>query len=370
MARTIRATGPRGAKIAIVGEAPGRLEEQRGEPFVGPSGKLLWQMVGAAGFERRDCYVTNVAKERPRGNDFRLRYYEDKRGTVEKAELRTLWRELEAELLEVKPNVTVALGEEPLRALTGRRGIGKWRGSILATPVGKVVATYHPAGVMRKYIWRRVVEHDLRRVKEEGKEKELHLPEHLFIIDPSFEEVMDTLGGLRKGTKVAYDIETLGSTVRCIAFAWSPLEAISVPFVSTKMPKGSTVIPMMSDTPFHSHWTREEEVMILDKVERVLGDPSIPLIAQNHPFDASFMEREFGIVCRGLVMDTMVAHHCCYCELPKSLDFLCSFYTRVPYYADYNASSDVETWRYNCYDAAVTLEVAGALEVEMKELGI
>jgi uracil-DNA glycosylase family 4 len=375
MSRLVGSSGPPHAAIAIVGEAPGVDEERLGEPFVGQSGKLLTKMLQAAGIERRDCYITNVAKERPPGNDFARRYYQDSRRNVPGPELPKLWEGLVAELRAVKPNVILALGEEALRALTGKRKITDWRGSILASSAGKVVATYHPAGIMRMYEHRRIAERDIRRVRDESSSPELCLPEHEFILDPSFEQAMAVLDRLaRDAAPVAFDIETLGERVRCVGFAWSAADAICVPFTSARR-RGSLfaadgkTIPLPSETPFASHWTREEEEELVEAMERVLSGPT-PLIAQNFPFDASFLEREWGIVCNELLMDTMVAQHCCYSELPKGLDFLCSFYTRVPYYSDYDPSSDLDTWRYNCYDCAVTFEVATVLAREMKEMKV
>jgi len=365
--------GPKGAKIALVGEAPGQTEIQLGEPFVGSSGQLLTKMLAATGINRRECYITNIDKERPPGNDFALKHYDDKSRKYPKPSLQTLHEDLVRELQDVRPNITVALGEEALRALTGRRGITKWRGSLHDSTVGKVVATFHPASVLRKYEQRVIVERDLRLAKDESSSPELELPKHAFVIDPGFEEVMAFLGKLKKDKpRVSFDIETLGETVRCIALASGPREALCVPFVSCRGSAvalaPSTFVRPSNALPFHSHWPQEQEESILRELGSVLGALDIPLVAQNYPFDASFLEREFGFVCRGLWMDTMVAQHCCYCELPKSLDFMCSFYTRVPRYSDYSASSDLETWKYNCYDAAVTFEVAMVLEKELKEL--
>ena len=69
-------------------------------------------------------------------------------------------------------------------------------------------------------------------------------------------------------------------------------------------------------------------------------------------------------------MDTLVAHHCCYAELPKSLDFMCSIYTKTGYYADYNPSDDLSTWKYNCTDCCVTYEVYERLLRELKEMNV
>jgi uracil-DNA glycosylase family 4 len=368
--RIVPGLGPLSAPIALVGDAPGADEERLGEPFVGPSGKLLTQMLAAVGVDRKQCYVDNVSQVRPLGNDFRARYYQGKAPTLELVGAReALVKRLQARA----PVVTVALGEEALRALTGLSGIGDWRGSILRTPVGKVVPTYHPSNVLRMYEHRRIVEHDLARALQESQSRELVMPGHQFTLDPTFDQAIHALELMiqRKG-KISFDIETLGSTVRCIALADIPWSAICIPFVSSRSAAGAggcgTFVPFPTETPFHSHWPEDQELEILKLLNVVLSSPDIPLIAQNFPFDASFLEREFGIVCRGLWMDTMVAQHCCYSELPKGLDFLCSFYTRVPCYWKYDASSDLSTWKYNCYDAAVTFEVALVLEKELKEL--
>ena len=371
--RVVPGRGPTSARIALVGEAPGEDEERLGEPFVGASGRLLNEMLAAAGIDRRGCYVTNVVKTRPPGNDFRQAWYEDKRGLVPKPELVAAREALVKELQAIEPNVIVALGDEALRALTGHGGLGKWRGSIIATPAGKVVATYHPARILREWSDRRIAEVDLRRAKTESLTSEVNIPVIECLINPTKEQVLDWLGRVQPGTTLAFDIETLGATVRCIGFAVGPRSAMCVPFVSCRRGRSSggtgTLVPT-DGAPFGSHWAPKDEEDILREVTRVLEDPRVPLIAQNFQFDAARLSDEFGIVCQGLVLDTMVAQHCCYCELPKSLAFMCSLYTRVPFYKDHDASSDLDEWRYNCYDAAVTYEIAGELVKEMKEMGV
>lgn len=375
--RTVPGRGPSGARVALVGEAPGEDEERLGEPFVGASGRLLNEMLAAAGIDRRSCYVTNVVKVRPPGNDFRRRYYEDGRGTKPTAELLAAREALVQELRSRVPraNVTVALGDEALKALTGRMGLGKLRGSILETAVGKVIATFHPARVLREWSERRIVEADLRRVRAESLTPDANVPVIECLVDPTKEQVLDWLGRVKPGQRVAFDIESLGPTVRCIGFAVGPRSALCVPFVSCRRGRsgeasGTLVPPPTDGAPFGSHWSPEDEAEVLAAVTRVLEDPAIPLIAQNFQYDAARLSDEFGIVCQGLVLDTMVAQHCCYCELPKSLAFLCSLYTRVPFYKDHDASNDLDEWRYNCYDAAVTYEVATELEKEMKEMKV
>jgi len=368
MSSPVSGIGPPDAKIAFIGEAPGADEEREGRPFVGASGRLLTEMCASVGIRREDCYIDNVVQIRPPGNDFRL-FYTDARRTMPGEFLQRSRISLQDRLLQVKPNIIVALGNEPLRALTGKTGIDNWRGSLFDTRWGKVVGTYHPAYVLRVWDARVIVEHDLKRALQESGNRKLNLPEHKFKVWPSFEDIIAYLKGIDTGKRVAFDIETLGRRIRCVGLSTSVGEAICIPFMSKPGPRtGEKKLILVPDTyGMNSHWDVEHEAIILDELERVLGDENIPLVAQNFPFDATMLLREFGIVCRGLYMDTMVAQHCAYSELPKRLDFLASIYTRVPYWSDYDPQSDDETFVYNCYDASVTFEIAIALELELSE---
>ena len=60
--QTVFGEGPESARIVFVGEQPGDQEDRKGEPFVGPAGKLLDRALGDAGIDRRDAYVTNAVK--------------------------------------------------------------------------------------------------------------------------------------------------------------------------------------------------------------------------------------------------------------------------------------------------------------------
>ena len=73
----VEGVGPKDAKIAIIGEAPGHDEERKGIPFVGSAGKLLDRMLAEAGIEHGGCYIDNIVRVRPPGNDFGV-YYEDR----------------------------------------------------------------------------------------------------------------------------------------------------------------------------------------------------------------------------------------------------------------------------------------------------
>jgi probable DNA metabolism protein len=139
--------GPKHARIMLVGEQPGDEEDLRGHPFVGPAGRVLDHAIASAGLERSEVYITNAVKHfkwEPRG----------KRRLHKKPELReinacTVW--LDKEIIEIKPQVIVALGASALRALLGSTlSIEAARLQTLAHAHGAaILATYHPSAILR-----------------------------------------------------------------------------------------------------------------------------------------------------------------------------------------------------------------------------
>ena len=135
------------ARLALVGEAPGREEERLGRPFVGPAGRLLDALLAEVGLSRADVWVTNVFKRRP----VALRDGREENRAPTAAELRAGLRWLLQELGIVRPRLVVCLGAVALRALLGRgTTLGEARGRWQPGPLGTLVlATYHPAYVLR-----------------------------------------------------------------------------------------------------------------------------------------------------------------------------------------------------------------------------
>ncbi len=332
--------------LAIIGEAPGRDEEAQGKPFVGPSGWLLTQMLSEAGIDRNECYITNVCQRRPPNNDFSF-FYTDKTRKAPSAELVEERGRLWKELRDVNPKVIVTMGNEPLLALTQEKGIKKWRGTMIEKHEIRVMPTWHPAYVMRVYKERPVVELDLKKAYRQA-----HKPSWPTIriqSDPTFEACMAFLE--TRPERCVVDIETIQLHTRCIGFAWSPEDAISIPLMS----RGSSL------------WTTDQEAQLLMAIDIFLRDPKIKFIYQNGPFDLTVMAKELGLHTENYYMDTMFGHHLLYPELPKNLDFLSSLHTDFPHYSDYDASSDESTQTYNGMDCLATFQVADAVEAELKE---
>lgn len=131
---------PEGVRVVLVGEAPGRHEDEAGVPFVGAAGNLLDTLLGEAELPRSSVAVTNVVKCRPPGNR--------KPGRGEAATCAP-WLERQLELLD--PAVVCALGGTAADWALGRRSvtISRVRGTPLERDGRSLVVTYHPSAAIR-----------------------------------------------------------------------------------------------------------------------------------------------------------------------------------------------------------------------------
>src|SRR5580693_245002 len=145
------------AQLVFVGEGPGHDEDIQGLPFVGRAGKLLTQMIEAMGLQRQDVYICNVVKCRPPEN--RL---------PEKDEIKTCSPFLLRQLEVVDPKVIVALGACAAQTLLQTtRGISHFRGQWQEFRGRKLMATYHPAYLLRNPSAKADVWKDLQMVMAE-----------------------------------------------------------------------------------------------------------------------------------------------------------------------------------------------------------
>jgi uracil-DNA glycosylase len=142
------------AELVFVGEGPGRDEDAQGLPFVGRAGKLLTQMIEAMGLQRKDVYICNVVKCRPPEN--RL---------PEPDEIKTCSPFLMRQLDTIAPKVIVCLGACAAQTLLEtNRGISHFRGEWLDFRGRKLMATYHPAYLLRNPAAKADVWKDLQKV--------------------------------------------------------------------------------------------------------------------------------------------------------------------------------------------------------------
>ncbi len=154
--------GPIGAKVLLVGEAPGEQESLQGRPFVGRAGKNLDHFLEVAGLSRRELYVTNLVKFRPTKISPAGRLV-NRTPTQEEIRLFQPW--LLREIAMIRPECVVTLGNVPLRALAGNECvIGAAHGRFLRVEVGRVYAMYHPASVLYNPALRQTYQEDLERL--------------------------------------------------------------------------------------------------------------------------------------------------------------------------------------------------------------
>ncbi|WP_131744677.1 UdgX family uracil-DNA binding protein [Frankia sp. Cppng1_Ct_nod] len=148
--RTVFGEGRAEARMVLVGEQPGDVEDRRGRPFVGPAGRLLDRALADAGLDRDELYVTNAVKHfryRTGGGPRRIHQTPDARQVTACRP----W--LTAELNRIRPVLVVLLGATAGQALLGPTfRVTRMRGRLLAGPPGsgaRLVGTLHPSAVLR-----------------------------------------------------------------------------------------------------------------------------------------------------------------------------------------------------------------------------
>jgi uracil-DNA glycosylase family protein len=179
--QTVFGRGPVTARVVLVGEQPGDVEDLRGEPFVGPAGKLLDRAVAEAGLPVSEIYTTNAVKHfkfTASGSGKRRIH-----ATPDAAEVAACRPWLEAELRLLDPELVVTLGATAGRALLGPTfRVTKARGTLLPWPpdgdtsedaAGSafLLPTIHPSAVLRA---------DDREVAYQGLVADLKVAEGLF----------------------------------------------------------------------------------------------------------------------------------------------------------------------------------------------
>ncbi len=154
--KVVYGSGTARQPLLFVGEAPGFNEDQQGLPFVGRAGKLLTDIIAAAGFERSDVYIANLLKCRPPENRDPLPH---------EIEACRPWLERQIEI--IRPRVICTLGKYSAQLLTGnpKATIGVLRGKVHDYNGIPVVPTYHPAFLLRSPSNKRATWEDVQLVR-------------------------------------------------------------------------------------------------------------------------------------------------------------------------------------------------------------
>lgn len=144
------------ADVMLIGEAPGAEEDKQGEPFVGRAGKLLTDILKAIDFDREEVYIANILKCRPPNNRDPLP------SEVEKCKPH-LMKQIDL----IKPKAILCLGRVAAIELLGKKlTLTKLREEVYELNGIKVMATYHPAALLRNPNWKRGCWEDVKKFRK------------------------------------------------------------------------------------------------------------------------------------------------------------------------------------------------------------
>ena len=383
---TVPGRGPLDAEILIVGEAPGENEVLRQEPFVGASGWELHRMMAECGYfpmvrENRDIAppfpgirLTNVVPQRPPENDISEFFCTSKKAAAEKGAkliqgryclkpveegLQLLGREISS-MKNLK--LVIPVGGTSLWALTQNEGIMNWRGSQIKLPNFSCVPMLHPASILRTWSQRWFSILDLKRARQWTNEN-FATPSYRFVVAPTFIDAREYLLRLLQRIKAGYpkivcDIETRDGHITCIGFAWSSLDAICIPLLTSNGP----------------YWSLEQEQELTWLMIQILTHPGAHIIGQNFLYDRQYFAKHYGVRVR-CDSDTMFKQHICLPGTPKGLDFISSVHNH--YHCFWKEESknwdpkvgEQQLWVYNCKDGVATFEANEHLDKMVAAFG-
>lgn len=336
--------------VALVGEALGQQEAELGSPFVGRAGFKLTRLIEWAGFRREDFDIWNTVWCRPPLNLLEGQAYE--KGAID-------WcRSHHWGSLIDRARVIVPMGNVPLGAFTGRKGILSTRGYVRPGPASTyLVPTVHPSFIQRGFSkWSAAFIHDLQKAVELSLEG---LPVQItdYILDPSPRVALEQAQSYRRRLaageplRLAFDIETpyKGSEeeendaedpsyqIDRIGFSWDPFHAITFPFAPEYM-----------------------------AAIRLFLEGNGEKVVWNAPFDCPRI-RSYGIGINGVIHDGMVAWHILHSDLPKSLGFVATF--TCPWQQEWKGMSSKDPL-YNAIDNDVELRSFLHIEAELRRTGL
>jgi uracil-DNA glycosylase len=149
---TVPGEGPDDARLVVVGEGPGQVEDETGRPFVGRAGELLTKILGAIDLPRERVFICNVVKCRPPEN--RQPQFDEIAAC-----LPYLHRQIEI----LKPKVILAMGNTAAQSLlNAKQSLGSMRNHVHRFRGIPVIVTYHPAALLRNPNWKRPTWDDVR----------------------------------------------------------------------------------------------------------------------------------------------------------------------------------------------------------------
>ena len=300
-------------KIAIVKDMPSVDEALKGEFGHGNDTDLLRQLLHRAGIEYSSCYVTSVLREYPLNGDIKRLFMgkleakakdfsgmQHKLGVLRPEYFHEFLR-LFKELAAIKPNVIIALGELALWALTRKEGIKTYRGTVIPSVCGKVVASYSLEDAFKKWDMLPVIAADFSKAARESLSPESSFKRRTIYVAENKED-LDAFHTTwhSQCNRIAFDVETDPTPPRITSYSIAPNSSVALVVDVDKLGDGWAL------GYYLPRW--------VDKV----------WIGHNILYDLVWVEL-YGIKPERCE-DTMLMHHSWQLELQKGLGFVGSLH--------------------------------------------
>jgi len=162
------------SRVMLIGEAPGRSEDIKGEPFVGTAGKLLDSLLSEIGLSRKDVFITNVVKCRPPENRDPM-----------PGEIETCTPHLNRQIGIIEPAMIITLGKHSTAYILNKAGIpfrsitqehGKTNEATILGVKTLIFPTFHPAAALYNALYENQIREDFQVVKEELRKRGIVKP--------------------------------------------------------------------------------------------------------------------------------------------------------------------------------------------------
>jgi uracil-DNA glycosylase family 4 len=348
-------------KIAFIGEAPGKDEDESGHPFVGSAGQELDRILAKAGIHRHNAYLLNTINCRPPENNIA-----SDEGVEAIAACRPGFEEELLALYNLGVRTLVPLGATAAAALGIEGSAHKIRGSVYKATIANkdfwCVPTFHPSYIIRGQ-WNEepTCINDVNKaigIATNGYTP----PSEDFLLFPTVHDIeARTKDILRRKPLLGVDTETTALTyyeaeVFVMSLALSGEEAFSIPFYSQG---------------FVPYWKNGDLARVKNCLYEILL--KCPTMYQNAPFDVSVLEAN-GFKIGRIEHDVLLIHHAIHPELPHNLGYIVSIYGATPFWKDVKLkfptmrhTPDIELRTYNCRDSVVLHQVLPPLLQDLKE---
>ncbi len=371
--------GRDGAEIMLVSDWCLREDLVSGEALSGSQEKTLGIFFSAAGYRvqntYRTSYIKNIldydGKSKALKHNAIKKAFED--GMVQGVDYGAL---LKDEILSIRPNIIVPLGDLSLKFLSGYSPLASYRGSVL--PLNpylqqqipeksvRVIGTFSPRATWENYTSRVYVQLDYNKIVNLREVQDPIEPHGQIWVCRTVEAFRNYLARHRdimsrpeKDRFLTVDIETYLGFITAIGFCFDGKEAMSIPIMESKVDYANSLLL----------WVEIAKIL----------DSGIPKVNQHIRYDWTICER-FGFRMRNIRGDTVLGFHLLYPELPKNLGFQTSIYTNLPYFKDESSKKEIafnpklytkdSLYLYNAKDALATWQIHRAQLDEMEEAGV